>query len=322
MNRRKLRAVWALYRKDIRYSLLIAFLVIFVYTTWGLPINVAAGWFALSNVDMPDVFNDPDENRYEYTSYDEIYGGTDGESESYFGDGMEDMIHPIPGFHGASPLVMMIPMFLIQLILIFVIFEGFNYIRETSTGTIRTLMKYRVNMKDIMISKMGSTLTIFLVFVGFALAMGLTFLLVFDIFVKEVIILSAGLTLFIIGNYVFFYSLSAILMYFRVKEKFVKPVVLMVVGNLFLLLITETVICVITLILSEMNRTVYARPGIANLMYLSPFHLLGRFFNYVLLGDPFYVMDFVWVPIFIGVLVAGYILGRKVYPDIFIGETA
>jgi len=323
VNQAKLRAMWSLYRKDIRYYLFIAFLGIFIYSTWALPMNVAGGWFSLKNADSFNILNDPDDDRYEYSSYEDINGEiVESEEDDYYMSEWEDIFKPIPEFNGASPFVLMIPMAMIHFILVLIVFDSINYTREITTGAIRTLMKYRVNMRDIMISKMGSTLTVILVFFGLTMLLGLIILLTLGIFVLEFIVIGIAVILFIVGNYMFFYALSAIIMSFRAKGQIARPLSLWLLGNMILIAMTETFVCFVALFLSGINNTVYSRPGLANIMYLSPFHFLGRFINFVMLGDPFHPLDFIWVPVFVGVLIAGYILGKKVYPDVFISETA
>ncbi|MGA1822502.1 MAG: hypothetical protein ACMUIG_08240, partial [Thermoplasmatota archaeon] len=286
MNRRSLRSIWSLYRKDIRYSLFIVFIALFIYQTWGLPMNVAGGWFGLGNEYITANMDNPDNDRYVYSSYEDIHGeiDDDGGSDDFYLDDPEDAIRPIPGYHGATPLVYILPTIFLYPILFLVVFESLNYSRETSSGSIRTLFKYRVSMREIMISKLGSTLTAGVAIFAMTFMIFFVIALTFGMYVIETAAIGIAVILFLIGNYAFFYSLSAIIMYFRGKGQIAGPMTLMAVGNMVLITLTESVICLFALLLSGINGTDYSRPALANLMYLSPYHFLGRFINFVMLG--------------------------------------
>ena len=66
----------------------------------------------------------------------------------------------------------------------------------------------------------------------------------------------------------------------------------------------------------------YSRPFAANIMYLSPFHFLGRSFNLLAHGDPMSPLDFIWILYFIPLIIFGFRAFKGVYPDLLIKETA
>ena len=74
--------------------------------------------------------------------------------------------------------------------------------------------------------------------------------------------------------------------------------------------------------LYEVFRWEYSRPFIANVMYLSPFHFLGRLFNLLAHGDPMSPLDFIWILYVIPLIIYGFRAFQGVYPDLFIKETA
>jgi hypothetical protein len=120
---------------------------------------------------------------------------------------------------------------------------------------------------------------------------------------------------------VFFVTLSVILQRLSLKRG-TDPIALMVLGVFFLLMVTETAIYGIHLLFAEIFKYSTDPPFITVLKYLTPFHTYGRLTDLIIIGEPIQVIDFLWVPIFLLFVINVPFIMRRVYPDIFIRETA
>lgn len=216
---------------------------------------------------------------------------------------------------GASQILLM-PMGLILFIV-----HALVYSKEIGTGTIRSYFHYPISYRKMVYSKAMNVIIQFTAIILFLTFLTSAVLLAWSISLAMPLLMIGMSYIFIVGLYLFFVTLTIILQRLSVK-KFTDPILLMLVGTTFLLLITETSIYTINLIFAEIFRYSTDPPFLTILRYLTPFHTYGRLTDLIIVGEPVEVLDFLWIPIFLLFVINVPFIMKRVYPDIFIKETA
>lgn len=203
------------------------------------------------------------------------------------------------------------------------------YSGEVRKGTIRSIMLYPVDMNDVTIAKLASS---FLLMFGISAILWIGFFGsffaygVYPIGDFWAILLMAMLMSFLaLATGVF---LAQILAHYA-RRMVVSPSALGALFMLFAVLLTQTAVYAIgqqLLLLSAASRGTFPTPqefealdnAARAISVLSPQHMgariLGDVFRLAILWPDIHVV----VPVAIVVLVGGYVLGRKLYLDIFI----
>jgi len=312
-----LRTLW----KDTRYSLFPALRGLVIPSLIGFLIFLAiANSYAFTDEKPTNRFPADD---YEF-QYDHLGDPILSDSSSSSGSEYDDEDYEIERFSevGASIWAFgAVQVLLLPMGLILILIHSLVYTKEIGSGTIRSYFHYPISYRKMVYSKAINVVILF------------TAVLLFLTFLVSAVLLAWSLPLlmplamilmsyiFTVGMYLFFVTLSIILQRLSVK-RFTDPMLLLILGTTFFLLITETAIYGIHLVFAEIFQYSTDPPFITVLKYLTPFHTYGRMTDLIIIGEPVEIIDFLWIPIFLLFVINVPFIMKRVYPDIFIRETA
>lgn len=212
--------------------------------------------------------------------------------------------------------------FYLPLFLILIGIHSAILTKEIQSGNIRSFFHYSVSVRKLLGSKMINTLAILAILTIFISYMIATALIVWDLPFWIILLAIIFNFIFMAGQYVFFFSLTNLFQRSSLKLLKADPLPIVVLGNMILLGITETGLYAFYSALADMFRWSNDYPWFLIFKYLSPFHTYGVIIDSFIYGSNLRILDFLWVPIFIGVIFASVLIKKKAYPDIFIHETA
>ena len=314
------------FKKDMRYSffpLLQVFLVLWIISFFA--ISVFAYSF-LYTADAPIRRYDPDGEDVDYEFYlEEDEEHQEEEEEEYEEDLFNGEMDPGDRLFEDSANITALGLglyLLLGLFFIVMIFHAMNYTKEISGGNVRSLFRYPVSVRDLVQSKALNTVIMSLLLLSIPSIMVFLALVFVDFYWLEALMIFLISLAVVITVYIFFTAVSSILGSYFKSRVILNPGLWVIIGTALLLCMTETLISGTYEIICEANKWNYTQPFLVNLMYLSPFHFLGRIYDLILMGQPMEWLDFIWIPIFVPVIVWGSFSLRRIYPDIFITETA
>lgn len=272
--------------------------------------------YALMSQSTPVTFYDPNIDRFQY-DFHEVE--SDDGSIIIYSD-LVEFDHIFDGLSGPAFTTCLI--FFMIFLLNWAIVYGQLYEKIRRSGALRTITLYSVTMEDLITSKTLNGLLfanilyyitiipviVLMLFFGFRFFSMLAFSIVMSIVMSLIVILGM--------------SLTGLAMRYRIKglNLGASGSTMLLFGIFFAT--TNVVITSIASYLYARFDWVYSRPFAANIMYLSPFHLLGRSFNFLVQGHPMSPLDFLWILYFVPLIIIGYRAFKGVYPDLLIKETA
>jgi len=309
------------FRKDMRYSFFpflrgsLGPIVILFLIIMGV-----ANAFAFTEDKPTERFNPR-----EYSTDYEFHGLTEYRENNTADDTNGESEEEIPslGERGASVVsVVGYLIFLIQASFL-ISFHVMIFSKERKEGTIRSYFHYDLSYRKVMISKMSNviimTFLVTILLTLLTLPLLLAWKLPATVFLGMVVLSS----LFLFGQYVFFFSLAGTLTKVsRWKKLVVDPLLFFLIGNVIFLLLTETAIFWSYKAMAELFSWSGGTPGIIILRYLSPVHTFGKLIDLLVLGRGINILDFIWLPVFIAFVSVSPFVMKRIYPDVFIKETA
>jgi len=271
--------------------------------------------YALMSQDTPVTFYDPNVDRFQY----DFHSVREGDGIWIVDDGMEiDYI-----FEGISATSFMVLMILFMIFFIaFVTVYNLMYERIRKNGALRTITLYSVTVEDLVTAKTANGLLFTIVLYFLCIMPVSVLLLFFGVGFFRIISFSIGFVVVMSLMVILSMSLTGLAMKYRVKGIMNGPSASFAIMMLLFGGTTNVVVTVIARFLYTQFRWEYSRPFIANVMYLSPFHFLGRLYDFTVTGAPMSPWDFLWLLYFIPLIIVGYRAFKGVYPDLFIKETA
>ncbi|MGA1822506.1 MAG: hypothetical protein ACMUIG_08260 [Thermoplasmatota archaeon] len=272
-------------------------------------------FYALMSQNTPVTFYDPNVDRFQYDFH------KDAPDDVIVID--EEVVEIDYIFDGVTITSFTISMILFLIFLInWAVIYGRLYEKIRRNGALRTITLYSVRMEDLMTSKSLNGLLFANILYLICIVPVAVLLLFFGVDFFSLLAFSVLLALVMSLIVILGLSMTGFAMRYRVKGFMIgtSPSTLVLMG--FFLLSTNIIVTSIARYLYAWFRWEYTRPFIANIMYISPFHFLGRSFNFLIHGDPMSPFDFLWIFYFIPLIIVGYRSFRGVYPDLFIKETA
>ncbi len=309
------RSLW----KDMRYSFfpimraLLGFVILISIILLGF-----ANGYAFSEDKLTHRY-EPDDHLNDY----EFIGIDEDENDHSTGEfGMESEIYLILNRGATEAAFFSFLAFFIPMLIFLILLHVSTLTMEIVRGNIRSFFHYDLSFRQVMFSKMMNICLMMLILTVIFSYLVITSLLVWDLIFLFIIGLILLTFIFLIGQYIFFFCIMDLVQRTGIKKFFTDPLPLMIIGNLFFLFLTETALHGTYSLLAEIFKWTNNDTGFLVLKYLSPFHTYGVFIDLYVYGTPIEILDLIWVPIFTGVIVATIMIKKKVYPDVFIKETA
>ncbi|MCU0799909.1 MAG: hypothetical protein MUC62_09610 [Candidatus Thermoplasmatota archaeon] len=325
MNRPKAQRIYlAFLRKDFRYTFW-PFIMFFTA-------NMIIAGFLMSSLGLISVFtmdqhltaHDPLENEPGYDFYDAqdtpSGEGTSGSDDEIIDPLSEVINKPIfPTGSNAMTLSIVLTI-LFYYWWVYLLMYSFVFGRDIPTKAVRTYFHYPISVRNLMDVKLLHSL-------AFTVAPSLPIL--FVVYMVLLVLgtyptIFAGLSIVTISILIVITLIGSALSRFPLAWKNGLAAQLPCIGFVLVLSIitTESFISGIYWAFCEGVGIQYSTPAIANLMYLSPIHTMGVLYDWVLAGSPVHIIDFLWVPLGIALMIISWIASSRIYPDIFIKETA
>jgi len=311
----------ASFRKDIRYSFLPVFRAMIIIGILCLLIASVIGYSYLYLDNAPVRRDDPDKERSSYDFYEEGEAVEEEGAPIVIEDDLETWERLFED--GATIYALGIAQYLLLITFaLLLLMHAMIYTRETRTGSIRSLFRYPISVRDLVQSKVVNSIVMAVLLSVLPTFLTIGILAYLDLYAWEGFILFAVTFLVVILIYLFSTAVSSITTAVWKKGFLLNPGLWLVLGGTMMICMTETVIAGSYRILCEIFRWEYSRPITADLMYLSPFHFLGRFYDMMLIGSQIEWLDLIWIVPFFLVIAMGTLALKRIYPDIFIRETA
>jgi hypothetical protein len=321
INRDEFNMFFYSLKKDIKKSMfpLLRVLLVVVIITFIFLVSLVNSAMFSSDTSMDDYSPGPYSSNYDFLGVDEYRADisdsngpsryTDDEYSNYGGGATGEAL--------AAFLFVFLPMLVILCIL-----HAMAVTRERSSGTIRSYFHYPYSYRRIMVSKtINVCVMTFLVSVPMVLMAMVIFILAGES--SSMVLGMAVLSyLFVVGQYLFFVSLSAVLHKVKVKNFLSDPLGPMIIGNVIFIILTETFILAAHNLMSDIFMTSDKTPGIIFIRFITPAHAFGELIDLIFLGQGVSIVDFLWAPLFLAVVIFAPFLMKNIYPDIFIKETA
>jgi len=210
----------------------------------------------------------------------------------------------------------------LPMLVILIILHSLAVTKERSSGTIRSYFHYPHSYRMIIISKtINVSVMTFLISAPLVIMAMIVFILAGE---SSLTVLGMGVIsyIFVVGQYIFFVSLSAFLHKAKLKNFLSDPLAPMLIGNLVFIMMTESFILGLQSLMVDMFGISDKTPGIIFIRFFTPVHTFGELIDLIYLGESVSVLDFIWLPVFLAVVITAPILMKRIYPDIFIRETA
>lgn len=264
---------------------------------------------------------DPDETTVPYDNWEEVE--TEEEKNEF---DRQSNFGITPEVSGVSMLTFMV-LWMFGTVLF--LFHGLAYTSERITGTMRTLTHYKVSMREVLIAKTVSVVTmttlmnmkVCLAFAAMTLIYGHLYDTSLPMFLL-VVLYGIVVSLFLALMYVTFMALTAIIMALRVKTIANDPLIYMVLALIISVVSSETVLIMGHNMLRDMQDKTFYRPWFASISIMSPLHSLGRLMYFISHGEVSGFHGFIWIPFCLAMIIIGFIVAKKIYPDLLIKETA